>query len=57
MMDFALITLAATEGARTGADSVEVSQHGHYNAKVQLWAICRVRRSIIWTTWLYYGGK
>lgn len=57
MMDFGLITLAAAVGIRTGAGSVELSQQRHYGTKMQLWAVCRVRRTVIWTTWLYYGGK
>ena len=52
-MDFTLITIAAAEAYRVDADSIEISQHRHFNNKLQLWAVCRIRRSVVWTTWMY----
>lgn len=53
MMNFDLITIAAAEGLRTQADSVELTQHGLYGAKLNLWVVCRAGRDIFWATWLY----
>lgn len=53
-MDFRLITAVAKDGHRRAADYVEVKEWGHYNNKMQVWAVYYRDNKVVWTNWLYF---